>query len=69
MCAEEQVVVGCKDSRGKQSSCREVERNLGVYVVGGWEYGIWNGQSGLEKEEGRGMRADVGLNIEEILPS
>ena len=63
------MVVGCKNSRGKQSISREVEINLGVYVVGAWEYGIWNEECGLEKEEGPGMRVDVGLDIEEILPS
>ena len=40
-----------------------------MYVVGVWEYGIWNEEWGLEKEEGRGMREDVGLNTGEILPS
>ena len=65
--AEEQVIVGCMNSSGEQSISREVETRLREYVVGVWEYGIWNEESGFEKEEGRGMRVDVGLNIEEIL--
>ena len=55
------------NSRGEPSISREVETELRVYVVGVCEYGIWNGKCGLEKEEGRGMRVDVALNIEEIL--
>ena len=69
MWAEEQVILGCKNSRGKQSISRDVATKLRVYAVGVWEYGIRNEECSSEKEEGRGMRVDVGLNIEEILPS